>query len=42
MKHVAYGETLRSNNRPCFCFHSKQNVSFQRPLRQKTARGASP
>jgi hypothetical protein len=32
MKHVAFGKTLRRNNRPCARFHLKQNVSFQRPL----------
>ena len=30
MKHVAFGKTLRWNNRPWARLHLKQNVSFQR------------
>jgi hypothetical protein len=29
-KHVAFGKTLRCNNRPCARLHLKQNVSLQR------------
>ena len=32
MKRVAFGKTLRWNNRPCARFHLKEKVSFQRPL----------
>jgi len=45
MKHVAFGKTLRWNNRPCDRFYLKQNFSPQRykqPLRFQPLVRASP